>query len=117
MIEDKAQELGRLIGQSEEYKAVMRASEALNGDQEAIGLRDAVDNLRKEAQDMLARGEEPTQAMEEQLNGLLARIQANPTYQHLMVAEENLDKVMRRVNEWISDGISKGAKSPIITLG
>ena len=32
-------------------------------------------------------------------------------------AQENLDKVMRRVNDWISDGITKGAQSSIITLG
>ena len=30
MIEDKARELGRLIGQSSEYQSVKRASDALN---------------------------------------------------------------------------------------
>jgi cell fate (sporulation/competence/biofilm development) regulator YlbF (YheA/YmcA/DUF963 family) len=32
MIEDKAKDLGRTIGQSPEYKEVKRASETLNGD-------------------------------------------------------------------------------------
>ena len=44
-------------------------------------------------------------------------MQANPAYQRVAVAQENLDKVMRRVNDWISDGITKGAQSSIITLG
>ena len=34
MIEDKAKELGRLIGQSSEYQAVKRSSDALNEDKE-----------------------------------------------------------------------------------
>ena len=38
MIEDKAKELGRLIGQSAEYKAVKRANEALNQDKDAVAL-------------------------------------------------------------------------------
>jgi cell fate (sporulation/competence/biofilm development) regulator YlbF (YheA/YmcA/DUF963 family) len=117
MIQDKAEELGRLIGQTEEYKAVMRATEAINDDQEALQLRDAIETLRKRAQDVLSKGEEPTAGMEEELNDLLAKMQANPSYQKLIIAEENLDKMMRRVNEWISEGIAKGAKSPIITLG
>ena len=35
MLESKAKDLGRTIGQSEEYKAVKRSSEALNNDREA----------------------------------------------------------------------------------
>lgn len=117
MIQDKSIELGRLIGQSSEYKAVMRATESIGDDPEAVELRDSIDALRKRAQEMMESGEQPTKDMEEELNGLLARMQANPSYQKLIVAEENLDKVMQRVNEWISQGIVKGAKSPIITLG
>ncbi len=117
MIQDKAQELGRMIGQTEEYKAVMRATEAINGDEEAVALRDSIEALRQRAQQVLSNGEEPTAGMEEELNELLAKMQANASYQKLIVAEENLDKVMRRVNEWISDGIAKGSRSPIITLG
>ena len=41
MIQDKANELGRQIGQSDEYKAVKRTSEALNEDRTAVAaLRD-----------------------------------------------------------------------------
>jgi hypothetical protein len=35
----------------------------------------------------------------------------------MVVAQENFDKVMARVNEWILEGIRSGAASPIITLG
>ena len=32
-------------------------------------------------------------------------------------AQENFDKVMYQVNNWIMDGMKKGATSSIITLG
>jgi hypothetical protein len=40
-----------------------------------------------------------------------------PAYQRLITSQENFDKLMQRVNEWILEGIEKGAASPIIMLG
>ena len=117
MIEDKAKELGRLIGQSAEYKAVERAGEALDEDKETMALLQQMEQLRVEAQRMLARGERPTEEMERSLDGLLGQVQVRGTYQRLLVAQENFDKTMGRVNEWILEGIERGATSSIITLG
>src|SRR4051812_22183039 len=117
MIEDKAKELGRLIGQSAEYKEVKRASDALNEDNETVTLLQKMEQLRVDAQKMLQRGERPTEDMERQLDTLLADVQGKMTYQRLLVAQENFDKTMSRVNDWILEGIEKGAASPIITLG
>ena len=117
MIEDKAKELGRLIGQSTEYKEVKRASDALNEDKETVTLLQRMDQLRVEAQRMIQRGERPTQEMEQELDRLLVQVQGRSSYQRLLVAQENFDKTMARVNDWILDGIEKGSASPIITLG
>jgi hypothetical protein len=38
-------------------------------------------------------------------------------YQRLVAAQENFDKIMSKVNDWIVDGIERGATSSIITLG
>ena len=117
MLEERARDLGRLIGQSSEYQALKRANEALGNDRDATALLRQMDQLRLDAQRMLERGAEPTPEMEEQLTRLLERVQGNATYQSMVVAQENFDKVMMRVNEWILDGIRKGATSSIITLG
>ncbi|HEX8946293.1 MAG TPA: YlbF family regulator [Gemmatimonadaceae bacterium] len=117
MIEDKAKELGRLIGQSNEYKEVKRSSDALNEDKDTVTLLQRMEQLRVNAQKMLQRGERPTEEMERELDGLLTQIQGRPTYQRLLVAQENFDKIMGRVNDWILEGIERGASSPIITLG
>lgn len=116
-IEDRAKDLGRLIGQSTEYQALKRANDALAQDQEALDVLRRMEQLRVEAQRMLERGERPTQQMEDELDTLLQKVQLNPTYQRLLVSQENFDKTMSKVNEWILDGIERGAASPIITLG
>jgi cell fate (sporulation/competence/biofilm development) regulator YlbF (YheA/YmcA/DUF963 family) len=117
MIEDKAKELGRLVGQSTEYQAVKRASDALNDDRDTVSLLQKMEQLRVTAQRMMQRGERPTEEMERELDTLLVQVQGRATYQRLVVAQENFDKTMSRVNDWILEGIEKGAASPIITLG
>lgn len=116
MIEEKAKDLGRAIGQSAEYQAVKRSSDALSADREAVGHLQEMERVRGEAQRMLERGERPTEEMERRLDELLGKIQGNAIYQRYVSSQENLDKLMTRVNEWIVDGMEKGATSSIITL-
>ena len=117
MLNERAVELGRLIGQSEEYKAVRRANDALGADQSAVALLQQMERLRHQAADMMDRGEQPTPEMEQELEQLLGQVQVNPLYQRMIVAQENFDKIMMQVNQWILEGIKKGATSGIITLG
>lgn len=114
MLEDKAKDLGRTIGQSEEYKAVKRSSDALNNDREASTMLRQMEQIRREAQTMIERGEEPTPEMEQQLEALLQQVQGNMAYQQAISAQDNFDKLMLRVNQWIADGIRSGATSSII---
>ena len=117
MIESKAKDLGRLIGQSPEYQAVKRANDALGQDAAAVALLKQMEQLRMDAQQMIQRGERPTEEMEKDLDALLGQVQSQMVYQRLVSAQENFDKLMARVNDWIVDGIEKGATSSIITLG
>ena len=116
-LEDRAKELGRIIGQTPEYQAVKRANDALNNDREAVTVLRQMEELRQNAQRMITSGEQPTQEMEQELDELLGQVQSNPLYQGVAVAQENFDKIMVGVNEWILEGIRKGSASPIITLG
>ena len=116
MLEEKARELGRMIGQSPEYQAVKRSSEMLNADREAVTILQQMEKIRTDAQQLIQRGEQPTEEMETQLDDLLTRVQSNPVYQRAISAQENFDKIMYQVNNWIMDGMKKGATSSIITL-
>ena len=105
-----------MIGQSPEYQAVKRSSEALNSDREAVTVLQQMEKIRMDAQAMIQRGEQPTQEMEQQLDDLLSKVQTNAVYQRAISAQENFDKVMYQINNWIMDGMKKGATSSIITL-
>jgi cell fate (sporulation/competence/biofilm development) regulator YlbF (YheA/YmcA/DUF963 family) len=117
LLEEKALELGRLIGQSSEYQEVKRSSESLNADREAVTILREMEKLRLDAQKMIQRGEHPSEEMEKQLDDLLTKVQENSIYQRAVSAQENFDKVMYQINNWILDGMKKGATSSIITLG
>ena len=116
ILEEKAKELGRIIGQSPEYQAVKKSSEALNGDRDAVSVLQQMEKLRVQAQQMIQRGEQPTADLEQQLDDLLMKVQGNSAYQRAIAAQENFDKVMYQVNNWIMEGMKKGATSSIITL-
>jgi cell fate (sporulation/competence/biofilm development) regulator YlbF (YheA/YmcA/DUF963 family) len=116
ILEEKAKELGRIIGQSPEYQAVRKSSEALNGDRDAVSVLQQMEKLRVQAQQMIQRGEQPTPELEQQLDDLLMKVQGNSAYQRAIAAQENFDKVMYQVNNWIMEGMKKGATSSIITL-
>lgn len=116
MVDQKAKDLGRFIGQSPEYQAVKRANDALQNDRDAVTSLNRMEQLRQEAQRLLGQGKEPTDEMERELDDLLTKIQGNPNYQRAISAQENFDKLMIQVNSWISEGMKAGAASPIITL-
>jgi cell fate (sporulation/competence/biofilm development) regulator YlbF (YheA/YmcA/DUF963 family) len=106
-----------MIGQSSEYQAVKRANDALGQDSAAVALLKQMEQLRLNAQQMIQRGERPTEEMEKELDALLGKVQGQPVYQRLVAAQENFDKTMGKVNDWIVEGIEKGAESSIIMLG
>lgn len=116
MLEEKAKELGRQIGQSNEYQALKRSNDLLTEDTEASSVLRRLSQLRSEAQAFIERGEEPPAPMEQELDTLLRSVELNPAYQRAIVAQTNFDKLMVRVNEFISEGIRTGAVSKIITL-
>jgi len=95
---------------------VKRSSEALNSDREAVIVLQEMEKIRMDAQQMIQRGEQPTQEMEQQLDDLLSKAKTNAVYQRAISAQENFDKVMYQVNNWIMDGMKKGATSSIISL-
>ncbi|MBI4422048.1 MAG: YlbF family regulator [Gemmatimonadetes bacterium] len=116
MIAERARELGRLIGQSDEYAALKRAQSRVA---EAPELRERLESLRRLAESLersAQSGGQPSEADVAAYDVLLTAIQGDPLYQSVVAAQSNFDKLMMRVNEQILDGIQKGSASPIITL-
>lgn len=117
MTGEGALELGRLIGQSSEYKALKFARERVEDVPELKREFEEMARLAQSLQKAVLEGGEPSKTDSAEYERLHSEIQGNPVYQNLVVAQSNFDKVMTRVHEQILEGIEKGASSPIITLG
>jgi cell fate (sporulation/competence/biofilm development) regulator YlbF (YheA/YmcA/DUF963 family) len=117
VIDEKAQQLGTLIGQGEEYRALLRARDALDEDKDLAEKLKRMEQLSVELQQRVARGEEPEQAHADEYDRLFGDVQSSVTYQRLVAAQTNFDKVMHHVQEQMLEGMRKGAQSRIITLG
>ena len=117
MLEEKAEELGRLLGQTDEYKALRRATDALREDQAVQKVLAEAERLAQEIERVAQQGNEPTKEQVEKYDQALQSVQGNGVYQQMVVAQSNFEKLMARINARIYEGIKKGAASPIITLG
>lgn len=114
---ERAEEIGRLIGQTPEYKALRRAETTLRDDQDAQGKVDLIQKLARQMDEQVAGGQMPDQATAEAYETAVRDLEVSPTGQAYAVARANFEKVMIRVNQLIAQGMEKGASSSIITLG
>lgn len=117
MIDQKALELGRLLGQTDEYKAFLRASERLREDAACRQELAEVERLAQEIERAAQEGREPPREAVEQYDRALQSVQGNPVYQAVVAAQANFEKLMTKINAKIFEGMKQGAASPIITLG
>ncbi len=116
MIWDKAQELGRLIGQSTEYQTLRRAEAALRDDKETVAKLDQIQTLARQVDQLVATGQMPDEQTAEAYETAVRDLEISPTGQAYVVARSNFEKVMTKVNQQISEGMERGATSNIITL-
>lgn len=117
MIWDKAQDLGRLIGQSPEYQALRRAETTLREDKETVAKLDRIQTLARQVDQLVAQGQMPDQETAEAYETAVRELEMSPVGQAYVVARSNFEKLMAKVNQQISEGMDKGATSSIITLG
>lgn len=117
MIWDKAEDLGRMIGQTPEYKALRRAESALRDDADAQAKVELIQRLARQMDELVAQGQMPDQATAETYETAVRELEVSPTGQAYAVARANFEKVMIKVNQLIAQGMEKGATSNIITLG
>ena len=116
MLDDKALDLGRQIGQSPEYQALRRAETALRADSDAVARLEKIQELARQVDAAISRGELPDDATTQQYETSVRDLEMSVAGQAYVVARSNFDKLMARINHQISQGIEKGATSSIITL-
>ena len=116
MIEEKALDLGRLIGQSPEYQALRRAETALKNDSDTVTKLDAIQTLARRIDETVSQGSMPDEATTHSYEEAVRALEVSGVGQAYVVARANFDKLMTKVNQNMSQGIERGATSSIITL-
>jgi cell fate (sporulation/competence/biofilm development) regulator YlbF (YheA/YmcA/DUF963 family) len=111
---ERAKELGRILGQSEEYRALERARARLEEDRALVKTLSELSELEARITQLLRSGEEPGEDVKSAYEQSFSELQSSPLYQGLVAAQSNFDKIVGRVNEDIVAGIEAGAKSRII---
>ena len=116
MIEEKALELGRLIGQSTEYQALRRAETNLRNDADTVAKLDKIQSLARQVDQLVSQGKMPDEVTTQEYETAVRELELSTIGQSYVVARANFDKLMARVNQHISLGMEKGVTSSIITL-
>ncbi len=109
-----AERLGQALARTEEYQTLRRAIAASGDDRELAELQTQIQELEQRMRDQIQDGKEPTEEQGKEYDAFFSRLQANASYQLLVSAQANFDKIVSKVNETIHEGIQKGAESRII---
>ena len=113
-VTEMAKDLGKALAQTEEYQAFKRTVSGTADDRELAELRTELEGLEGQIEAALRGGNEPTEELKTDYEAAVGRLQASSTYQRLVSAQANFDKVLFKVNQTIQDGITEGAESRII---
>jgi cell fate (sporulation/competence/biofilm development) regulator YlbF (YheA/YmcA/DUF963 family) len=114
LIWEKARDVGRLIAQSDEYRAFRRASAAIGDDREAVTRLNRLQALEETFTRSVQQGIEPSAEEQQEYERIAGEVQVMPAYQAMASAQANFDRLMMRVNEEMAKGIEAGEQSRII---
>lgn len=111
---DMALQLGDAMARTDEYQALQRAVSAADEDRDLVTLRNEMSSLEQRVAVAMQSGKEPEEELKDEYESTFMKLQANPSYQRLVAAQSNFDRIVMKVNETISQGMEKGASSRII---
>src|SRR2546428_5419652 len=83
VLEEKAEDLGRVLGQTDEYKALRRATEALREDQAIQKELAEAERLAQDIERVAQQGKEPTKEQVEKYDQARKSVQVNSEYQYM----------------------------------
>ena len=111
---EMAKDLGKALAQTEEYQTLKRTVSGTADDPELAERRTELEGFEGQIEAALRAGNEPTEELKTGYEAAVGRLQTSATYQRLVSAQTNFDKVLLKVNHTIQEGITEGAESRII---
>ena len=113
-ITEMAKDLGKALSQTEEYQVLKRTVSGTADDPELAEMRTELEGLEGQIEAALREGNEPADELKTGYEEAVERLQVNSTYQRLVSAQANFDKVLHKVNQTVQQGIVEGVESRII---
>ena len=113
-VTEMAKDLGKALAQTDEYQALKQTVSGTADDRELAELRTELEGLEGQIEAALREGNEPAEELRTGYEAAVGRLQTSSTYQRLVSAQTNFDKVLLKVNQTIQEGIAEGAESRII---
>ncbi len=114
-IETAANDLGKLISQTPEYKYYTAAAKEVDEDKETSDLMRKLKEIEEKVVKAQQEGQEIDEETRNEYTEAMQTVQGKTKVQALIASQENYMKLMNSVNEQISQGIQQGAQSRIIT--
>ena len=111
---EMAKDMGRALARTDEYQILKVAVASTDDDREMVELRTELESLERRIEKALQAGSEPDDELKSSYEDAVGRLQASSTYQRLVSAQANFDKILLKVNQTIQEGIVEGAESRII---
>ena len=111
---EMAKDLGNALARTAEYQALKSAVSAADDDRDIAELRTDLEKLERQIETSLRAGKEPEDDVKESYQQTIGRLQSLATYQRLVAAQANFDKIVQQVNQTIMRGLEEGAESRII---
>lgn len=113
-IQDMAKSLGQALGRTPEYQTLDRAMKSANDDRDMVELKNEIEKMESAFQTVLSQGQQPGEEAVAEYENTITKLQALSSYQALVAAQANFERVMARVNQSIQAGMVEGAASRII---
>ena len=114
---EMARDLGGAMARTDEYQALHRALKAADDDRELAELRSEMGKLEQAVSQAIESAQQPGEELRAAYEDTFSRLQANSSYQRVVAAQSNFDRILMRVNELITEGMEGAAESRIIVPG
>ncbi len=102
----KAQELGELLVESQEYNDLKSAEEKMQGDEAAQAILQEFQAKQRMAQMMQMNGKEVGEDVQKELKDIQAKMQENENIKNYMDAQNTFNQVMQTINQSISAALT-----------
>ncbi len=113
-IYDMAKDLGNALARTDEYQALKASNEAVEEDREVVELRNRLQGLEERLEASMSAGQEPDDELKTDYGKAAEELQVKPSFQRVVAAQANFEKVMYKVNETMAQGLREGGTSRII---